>query len=173
MPRISKPPAISYWERDGGPIDMKNPWRGLPGDGYHDPSSDALKSLQSPAEAMISLPRAGTGNFVDWVAALKSGAINPRAEADKPGQMKLQKSDVVLRNTGTMPTVTFSHTVHTEWLACSNCHDELFKREVGASRIRMIEIFQGKFCGACHGKVAFPLDQCFRCHNGPRRQAAE
>jgi len=35
----------------------------------------------------------------------------------------------------------------------------------------MSDIFKGKACGVCHGTVAFPPDQCFRCHNGPRRQA--
>lgn len=165
--------ATSYWERDGGPVDMKNPWRTLQTDGFHDPDSDAINRLQLPQEAMSTLPRAGTGNFVDWVAALKKGAIQPRAEADKPGQMKLLATETILRNTGTMPTVTFSHAVHTEWLSCSNCHNELFKDKPGANRIRMSDIFAGKACGVCHGKVSFPPDQCFRCHNGPRKQASD
>jgi len=163
--------ATSYRERDGGPIDMENPWRTLQTDRSHDPGSDAIKRLQNPEEAMRGLPRAGTGNFVDWVAALKSGAIEPRAEAGKVGQMKVLSLDVTLRNTRSMPTVTFSHAVHTEWLACSNCHDALFKPKAGANEIRMIEIFKGKACGVCHGSVAFPPDQCFRCHNGPRSKA--
>ncbi len=165
--------AFSYWERDGGPVDMKDPWRKLNTDGQHDPASDAVKLLQQPVEAMRSLPRAANGNFVDWVAAVKNRAITPRAEADKEGQMKLLNSETILRNTRTMPTVTFSHAVHTEWLACSNCHNELFKDKPGANVIRMSDIFKGEACGACHGKVAFPPDQCFRCHNGPRRQAQE
>lgn len=165
--------AISYWERDGGPIDMTNPWRSLESGGYHDPESDAVKRLQPPQEAMSSLPKSGTGNFVDWVAALKKGNIKPRAEAERPGEMKVLNSEATLRNTRTMPTVTFSHAVHTEWLACSNCHDELFKAKAGANEIRMSDIFKGKACGVCHGTVAFPPDQCFRCHNGPRRQAKE
>ncbi len=163
--------ATSYWERDGGPIDMENPWRTLQTDGSHDPASDAIKRLQNPEEAMRSLPRAGTGNFVDCVAALKSGAIEPRAEIGKAGEMKVLNLDVTLRNTRSMPTVTFSHAIHTEWLACSNCHDALFKPKAGANEIHMIEIFKGKACGVCHGTVAFPPDQCFRCHNGPRRKA--
>lgn len=165
--------ATAYWERDGGPIDMKNPWRTLGQDGFHDPESDAINRLQPPDEAMRPLPRAGTGNFVDWVAALRKGVIEPRAEAEKSGQMKLLKNETILRNTGTMPTVTFSHAVHTEWLACSNCHNDLFKEKAGANVIRMSDIFKGKACGVCHGTVAFPPDQCFRCHNGPRRQAAD
>ncbi len=163
--------AISYWERNGGPIDMKNPWLNLKTDGFHDPESDAVNRLQNPREAMRTLPRAGTGNFVDWVAALKNGSIEPRAEVEKAGKMKLDRSNITLRRTGSMPTVTFPHAAHTEWLACSNCHDSLFKRKAGSTKIRMAEIFKGKACGVCHGTVAFPPDQCFRCHNGPRRQA--
>jgi c(7)-type cytochrome triheme protein len=163
--------AISYWERDGGPINMQHPWRTLQADGDHDPNSDAIKRLQSPEEALRNLPRAGTGNFVDWVAALKSGAIDPRADVATMGQMKVLNLDVTLRDTRSMPTVTFSHAVHTEWLACSNCHDALFKAKAGANDIRMIDIFDGKACGVCHGTVAFPPDQCFRCHNGPRHNA--
>ena len=165
--------AISYWERDGGPVDMKNPWRTLQVDGHHDPDSDAVKRLQNPQEALSSLPRAGTGNFVDWVSALKTGAITPRAEVEKTGQMNALNLDVTFRNTRSMPTVTFSHAVHGEWLACSNCHDALFKEKAGSTEIRMAEIFKGKACGVCHGAVAFPLDQCFRCHNGPRRKAED
>ena len=171
MPQTPVRGAISYWQRDGGPIDMKNPWRVLPADGLHDPLSDAVKKLQNPVEAMHNFSRSETGNFVDWAATLKARKIEPRAEAEKAGQMELLNLDVVFRNTRSMPTVTFSHTVHTEWLSCSNCHDELFKRKTGTSNIRMTEIFEGKACGVCHGKVAFPPDQCFRCHNGQRRKA--
>lgn len=162
--------AFSYRDRDGKPIDMKSPWRRLQADGHHDPESDAINRLQQPEEAMRSLPRANDGNFVNWVKALKSGAIEPRAEVETAGQMKLDKLEVTFRNTGSMPTVTFSHTVHTEWLACSNCHDALFKRKAGTTDIRMIDIFKGKSCGVCHGNVAFPPGQCFRCHNGSRRK---
>ena len=164
-------PVRGGWERDGSPLDMKKPWRTLQTDKYHCPDCYAIKVLQNPEEAMRSLPRAATGNFVDWVAALKARLIEPRAEVGRAGQMELNNTDVVLRNTRSMPAVTFSHTVHSEWLACSNCHDDLFKRKAGTAKIRMIDIFKGKACGACHGTVAFPPDQCFRCHNGPKRKA--
>ena len=28
----------------------------------------------------------------------------------------------------------------------------------------MTNIIEGQFCGVCHGKVAFPLTDCARCH---------
>lgn len=152
-------------------FDLRNPWRTLQTDGYHDPDSDAVNRLQQPKEALRSLPRAFDGNFVDWVKALKIRSIEPRAEVDKPGQMKIDPLVSPLRNTGPMPIVNFPHAAHTEWLACSNCHDELFPKKRGATKIRMVEIFQGKACGVCHGTVAFPPSQCARCHNGPKRSA--
>jgi c(7)-type cytochrome triheme protein len=30
----------------------------------------------------------------------------------------------------------------------------------------MQEIFDGKYCGACHGKVAFTNTDCQLCHSG-------
>ena len=31
--------------------------------------------------------------------------------------------------------------------------------------MNMMKIISGQYCGACHGIVAFPLEDCFRCHN--------
>lgn len=166
-------PATSYFPHEGKPVDMTNPWRELKGDEYHDPENPAIDLLQNPAEAMRDLPRARTGNYIDWVAALKSGVITPRANVDSDGEMEASDLVVTLKDTRTMPTVTFSHSVHTQWLACSNCHDDLFKRKAGATDIRMADILRGKSCGVCHGKVAFPPDLCFRCHDGPRPQAQD
>jgi c(7)-type cytochrome triheme protein len=30
--------------------------------------------------------------------------------------------------------------------------------------ITMAKIQAGEYCGACHGKVAFPVEACGRCH---------
>jgi c(7)-type cytochrome triheme protein len=64
-----------------------------------------------------------------------------------------------------MPVVLFPHKRHTEWLDCSNCHDKLFKEEIGASHISMFQILAGEQCGVCHGAVSFPLTECNRCHS--------
>jgi c(7)-type cytochrome triheme protein len=37
----------------------------------------------------------------------------------------------------------------------------------GATKYSMVEIFDGKYCGACHMTVAFPLTDCGRCHTRP------
>lgn len=30
----------------------------------------------------------------------------------------------------------------------------------------MVENFEGRYCGTCHGTVAFPMLDCQRCHKG-------
>ncbi len=49
-------------------------------------------------------------------------------------------------------------------------HPEIFagiKR--GMTKYSMSEIFEGKYCGACHMSVAFPTTDCQRCHSKPVR----
>lgn len=77
--------------------------------------------------------------------------------------------DIILENTGEMPMVRFPHKAHTEWLDCSNCHDAIFKKEVGANPINMFAILNGEYCGRCHGAVSFPLTECLRCHSVSRK----
>ncbi len=143
-------------------------WASLARDGIHDPRGEALQFLQQPSEALSTLPSAKTGNYVNWVTALSSGAIRPRAGIRKSAMMEVLDSNILLTDTKTMPTVTFSHGIHSEWLACSNCHDRLFVAQRGANDIRMRDILKGQSCGECHGSVAFPASECFRCHDGPR-----
>jgi len=35
----------------------------------------------------------------------------------------------------------------------------------GANQISMASILMGEKCGVCHGKVAFPVSECRRCHS--------
>jgi c(7)-type cytochrome triheme protein len=51
------------------------------------------------------------------------------------------------------------------WLDCSNCHPAIFTPKKGANSMSMAEIILGKGCGICHGKVAFPVSECRRCHS--------
>jgi len=41
----------------------------------------------------------------------------------------------------------------------------------GQNNMTMSAIVEGKFCGRCHGKVAFPLADCNRCHTQPKKAA--
>jgi c(7)-type cytochrome triheme protein len=67
-----------------------------------------------------------------------------------------------------MPDIIFSHAKHTVWNGCELCHPEIFVGvKKGATKYSMVEIFEGKYCGACHVTVAFPLIDCGRCHTRP------
>jgi c(7)-type cytochrome triheme protein len=64
-----------------------------------------------------------------------------------------------------MPDVVYPHKQHTEWLDCSNCHPAIFIPKKGANDISMAAILLGQKCGVCHGKVAFPVAECRKCHS--------
>jgi c(7)-type cytochrome triheme protein len=143
-------------------------WLPLERDGIHDPASPAVAVLQQPAEALGVLPPDTAGNKVKWVQALDEGKINPRTNINPETKVDLRTTEILLRNTGEMPMVKFPHRQHTEWLDCSNCHDQLFAQKAGATKINMLMVLQGEKCGLCHGAVSFPLTECVRCHSVPR-----
>ena len=140
-------------------------WTPLRKDGIHDPRGPAMKLLQEPKEALSKLPPDTTGNMVRWIEAIQTGVINPLPSM-KPGVVANILDQVILLSLkGGMPIVLFPHKRHTEWLDCANCHDGLFKKQTGTSQISMFQILAGEQCGVCHGAVAFPLTECFRCHS--------
>jgi c(7)-type cytochrome triheme protein len=143
-------------------------WKPLAADGVHDPAAPAIGVLQEPAEALATLPPDTAGNMVSWMRALDEGHIAPRTNILPETKVNLRTTDVLLKNTGEMHMVRFPHRQHTAWLDCSNCHDQLFAQQAGATKINMFLILQGEKCGLCHGAVAFPLTECARCHSVPR-----
>ena len=149
-------------------------WLPLAKDGIHDPSSPVMGQLQQPHDALSVMPPDLSGNQVDWMKALEQGLIKPRTQLLTRTEMPTRDTEIILKNTGQMPMVKFPHRQHTLWLDCASCHDEMFKRVAGTTKINMRMILQGEKCGVCHGAVAFPLTECARCHNverqiGPRR----
>lgn len=143
-------------------------WETLRKDGIHDPRGPAVKELQEPADALSKLTPDTAGNMVRWVKSLEKGEISPRASIRPDTKIRVYDSDSLLNLKGGMPIVRFPHRQHTLWLDCSNCHDHLFKAEAGANQLSMLAILNGEQCGVCHGAVAFPLTECFRCHSVPR-----
>lgn len=140
-------------------------WTPLRKDGIHDPKGPAIKLLQEPREALSKLPPDTTGNMVRWIEAIQTGIIKPRPSL-KPGvQADILDQDILLDLKGSMPIVLFPHKRHTEWLDCSNCHDGVFEKQTGATKLSMFKILAGEQCGICHGAVSFPLTECGRCHS--------
>lgn len=138
--------------------------RALVDDGVHDPAAD-LQDLQPPLDALHKLPSATFGNGVNWVAALDKHQINPRADQLGSKQQFTMDMNIPMEVAGTMNNVLFPHKAHTAWLACSNCHTEIFQMKRGGNPITMKKINNGEYCGVCHGKVAFPIADCNRCHS--------
>lgn len=131
----------------------------------HDPSNPDFPRLQTIDEATRLMPRDAIG-FPDWMAALRSGAISPRAGLSATEQMQVLDLNIVMKNTKEMPHVLFPHLSHTLWLDCSNCHPAPFLPQVGANPVSMEAIFRGRYCGMCHDRVAFiTFFSCERCHS--------
>lgn len=109
---------------------------------------------------------------VDWMAALRDGIIKPRAQITGQGdpQARVFKWDFYFAGPDPETDAYFPHSSHTEWLTCESCHPAIFPyRELGTDPagkygIVMDQVFEGEYCGKCHGIVAFALDSCNRCH---------
>lgn len=144
-------------------------WKPLMNDGLHDPSGPAVHLLQEPASALSLLPPDMVGNKVSWVRALREQYIEPRTNIYPETEIRVLDMDIIMDRTGEMPLVLFPHRPHTEWLDCKNCHDEIFIEKVDANPINMFAILSGRYCGRCHGAVAFPLTECNRCHSVARQ----
>lgn len=114
--------------------------------------------------AYAALPR--NDDMVAWVKAVESKAIMP-----KPGLAPDAKDedvtdmDVELDSSGADSKAVFPHKAHTMWMACTACHTGIFEMEKGKAKMTMASMGEGRWCGACHGKVAAPeLTTCGACH---------
>lgn len=145
-------------------------------DGIHDPQASAAQLLQAPREAFANLPAGKSGNYIDWVKALEANSIQPRYDVQNPDASPVVMDLNIVREVkGSMPDVVYPHKQHTEWLDCSNCHPAIFIPQKGANSMSMASIIMGEGCGVCHGKVAFPVSECRRCHsrNKPMKAATK
>jgi len=135
-------------------------------DGIHDPDNGGTYMLQKPKQAFETLSWSKSGNRVDWVKALDNNEISPRYDRlDDQVKPIVMDLNIVREVKGSMPDVVYPHKQHTEWLDCSNCHPAIFIPQKGANQISMASILLGQQCGVCHGKVAFPVSECRRCHS--------
>ena len=127
-----------------------------------------IESVRDPDSVVALLPKDRAGN-IDWVAALRQGIIAPRqALPGEPSPLPAPAGfqfafDFVYQGPDTTFDAYFPHSVHTEFVACQQCHPRIFRYR--NAPITMGEIFQGKYCAECHGKVSYPITTaCERCH---------
>jgi c(7)-type cytochrome triheme protein len=113
-------------------------------------------------------PRERFGNGINWLKAEKQGLVKlkdnlegvlpKRRGQENPGETIFKSKDPK------MPDIIFSHEKHAVWNGCENCHPRIFSEKKGTNKFTMEEIFAGKYCGTCHGKVSFSTLDCQRCH---------
>jgi len=164
QPQLQEPPARQPRRKppSTGPVIV------LP-QGVIDNLIAAAKAGKPPnwPEVFKSLPKDDEDN-IDWTAALETKLIAPSgviSDKDKdPG--RTADDDIELATSGKPKRmVIFSHSTHTQWLTCNNCHNAIFKREAGSATITMDDIDDGKYCGVCHDKVALAQPSgCKGCH---------
>lgn len=116
---------------------------------------------------LSKFPKAKAGNGVDWVKALNKGMITPvnYLTIKPPSNAVILKPLMMEAEWASIPPAIFSHKVHTQWLDCNNCHPDIFNiKKKTTKHFAMDRILKGEFCGVCHLTVAFPMNDCKRCH---------
>ncbi len=117
------------------------------------------------------MPGDGFGNRINWEKAEAEGLITLVDSLEKiPKKRKpiATRSDFRLEaNLAGIPEIIFSHRKHTVWNGCEMCHPDPFGVNRGTVKYSMVEISAGLYCGVCHGKVAFPIRDCQKCHTKP------
>jgi c(7)-type cytochrome triheme protein len=114
-------------------------------------------------------PRERFGNGIDWEAVEADRAVKLidfiEGVSIRRKPMVVQKDFALVPKVQGMADIIFSHEKHTKWCGCELCHPEIFVGvKKGMTTYSMAEIYEGKYCGVCHVKVAFPLLDCQRCH---------
>lgn len=127
------------------------------------------KAFRDFAEQM---PKERGGNGINWEQAENAGLIKLidyiEGLSTKRTAMPTQKDFMIGANADGVPEIIFSHKKHTVWNGCEVCHPDIFVGvKKGTEKYSMIDLFAGKYCGACHGTVAFPQNDCSRCHTKP------
>lgn len=123
-------------------------------------------------ELSRTVPKSLFGNKIDWGKALKEKRIAPLYSIFDKEEKPLEfKKDLELAATWSyVPPAFFPHEAHTQWLDCANCHPDIFNIQKKTTKnFAMQYILEKKFCGVCHLKVAFPLDDCAGCHPAMKR----
>lgn len=142
-------------------------------------ATDAAQMEKEAKQAFLAmtkgLPRSPYGNKVDWNKAEEEKKISVK---DFIEGISFPNKDLV-KNTRDeprnptlpgLPGIIFSHSSHASWIGCGMCHPEPYALASGETKMTMKDITSGKFCGVCHGKVAFPLSDCSNCHSKPVTQ---
>lgn len=119
-------------------------------------------------------PKSASGNGIDWEKAAEDGTVKPSDYLEgvslKRSSRRIENDFAIQPKSPGMAEIIFSHRKHMNWNGCESCHPEIFKGgKRGSTVYSMAEIRQKKFCGVCHATVAFPIEDCSRCHAKPMK----
>ena len=130
------------------------------------PNRDKFYAMQK------KLPRSKWGNEIDWMKALNDGLIKPKESLSENFQsLHLDRTLELRAEMSGIPPAVFPHKEHVKWLDCSNCHPDIFNiKKKTTAHFSMSRILNNEFCGVCHLKIAFPQNDCKRCHPGIRHR---
>lgn len=113
-------------------------------------------------------PRSRFGDKIDWLKTEEKGLIKLKDYLKdvsvKRDSLKYSVDKTLKAKIKGMPDILFSHQKHAVWNGCELCHPDIFGIKKGSTIYSMQDIFEGKYCGSCHGKVAFPNLDCRLCH---------
>lgn len=128
-------------------------------------------------EALADLPEDPFGNQVDWSAAVRDAEIAPSAAIGAYEELDIRDTEIIIKPSKFKPhppDVLFPHEPHSRQIRCETCHPTIFKDvEGGNPEMSMKKFMAGEYCGVCHGRVSFPLGDCFRCHSQPAPEPEE
>jgi c(7)-type cytochrome triheme protein len=117
-------------------------------------------------ELQERLPKSKFGNEIDWSKALDDGLISPK-DSLSGGTREIVNIKVftLKAEMSGISSAVFPHKTHEQWLDCSSCHPDLFNiKKKTTQSLRMSNMVRGESCAVCHLRIAFPLDDCRRCH---------
>jgi c(7)-type cytochrome triheme protein len=113
-----------------------------------------------------NIPKDPNGR-VDWNRAVNDKLILPSSGRDPKAQPQAELDlDVTMESSG-QPAfkAIFAHSSHTKWLACDNCHPRVFPMQGKMEGVKPIDLHSRRYCGSCHGSVAFGITtSCRPCH---------
>jgi c(7)-type cytochrome triheme protein len=114
------------------------------------------------------LPRSAFGNEIDWTKALNDKLITPKwtlSSDPKEQPINIDKTLTLEAEMSGISSAVFPHNVHEKWLDCAICHPDIFNiKKKTSANLTMADMIKGETCGICHLKIAFPLNDCKRCH---------
>jgi c(7)-type cytochrome triheme protein len=130
-------------------------------------SGNSGGSWKKFSELQVKLPKSRFGNEIDWSKALDGGLIKPKDSLSGNSRQlaNINKTLTLAAEMVGISSAVFPHLAHERWLDCSSCHPELFNiKKKTTESLRMRNMVKGESCGVCHLFVAFPLDDCKKCH---------